>query len=180
MFCDVRTRGCSFCQSILTEMKAYISTYGLDWNMCLCQRLSQKNNSSLFIDVFMSHTCSVHGEIRIFNLHWLLERVIKSPFITCELCYDFMILHRPRLADNWQGRHNRAMMVLGDMGVEKQERTYLYSKVHMANMGAIWGREDPGGPHVGPMNFAIWVVVKGLSVVAVTLAVIIFTLPYLW
>ena len=30
------------------------------------------------------------------------------------------------------------------------------SKVHGANMGTIWGRQDPGGPHVGPMNFAIW------------------------
>ena len=29
------------------------------------------------------------------------------------------------------------------------------SKVHVANMGPIWGRQDPGGPHVGPMNFAI-------------------------
>ena len=24
-------------------------------------------------------------------------------------------------------------------------------------MGPIWGRQDPGGPHVGPMNYAIWV-----------------------
>ena len=30
------------------------------------------------------------------------------------------------------------------------------SKVHGANMGAIWGRHDPGGPYVDPMNFAIW------------------------
>ena len=30
------------------------------------------------------------------------------------------------------------------------------SKVHGANMGPIWGRQAPGGPHVGPMNFAIW------------------------
>ena len=29
------------------------------------------------------------------------------------------------------------------------------SKVHGANMGPIWGRQDPGGPHVRPMNFAI-------------------------
>ena len=29
------------------------------------------------------------------------------------------------------------------------------SKVHEANMGPIWGRQDPGGPHGGPMNFAI-------------------------
>ena len=39
-------------------------------------------------------------------------------------------------------------------------RKYPDSKVHGANMGPIWGRQDPGGPHVGPMNFAIWV---GLS-----------------
>ena len=24
-------------------------------------------------------------------------------------------------------------------------------------MGPIWGREEPGGPHVGPIKFAIWV-----------------------
>ena len=30
------------------------------------------------------------------------------------------------------------------------------SKVHRANMGPIWSRQDPGGPHVGPMNFVIW------------------------
>ena len=30
------------------------------------------------------------------------------------------------------------------------------SKVHGANMGPIWGRLDPGGPHVGPMNLAVW------------------------
>ena len=31
-----------------------------------------------------------------------------------------------------------------------------YSKVHGDNMGPIWGRQNPDGPHVGPMNFAIW------------------------
>ena len=30
------------------------------------------------------------------------------------------------------------------------------SKVHAANMGPNWGRQDPGGPHGGPMNFATW------------------------
>ena len=34
---------------------------------------------------------------------------------------------------------------------------YPYNKVHGTIMGPIWGRQDPGGPHVGPMNFAIWV-----------------------
>ena len=30
------------------------------------------------------------------------------------------------------------------------------SKVHGAHMGPIWGQQDPSGPHVGPMNLAIW------------------------
>ena len=29
------------------------------------------------------------------------------------------------------------------------------SKVHGANMGPIWGQQDPGGPHVDPTNFVI-------------------------
>ena len=29
------------------------------------------------------------------------------------------------------------------------------SKVHGANMGPIWGRQDPGGPYVGPMNLVV-------------------------
>ena len=36
-----------------------------------------------------------------------------------------------------------------------QERTIPDSKVHGAYMGPIWGRQDPGGPHEGPMHFAI-------------------------
>ena len=30
------------------------------------------------------------------------------------------------------------------------------SKVHGVNMGPIWGQQDPGGSHVGPLNFVIW------------------------
>ena len=43
---------------------------------------------------------------------------------------------------------------------------YFYpdSNVHGANMGPIWGRQDPGGPHVGPMNFAVWVYIATLTV----------------
>ena len=30
------------------------------------------------------------------------------------------------------------------------------SKVHVANMGPTWDRQDPSGPHVGPVKIAIW------------------------
>ena len=38
-------------------------------------------------------------------------------------------------------------------------RQFPDSKVHGAIMGPIWGRQGPGEPHVGPMNFAIWIVI---------------------
>ena len=41
------------------------------------------------------------------------------------------------------------------------------SKVHGANMGPIWGQQDPGGPRVGPMNFAIWAIVQEFSLHAI-------------
>ena len=49
-------------------------------------------------------------------------------------------------------------------GVDKEKRFPVFesvinipdSKVHGTNMGPIWGRQVPGGPHFGPMNFAIW------------------------
>ena len=34
---------------------------------------------------------------------------------------------------------------------------YPDSKVHGANMVPIWDQQDPGGPRVGPIYFAIWV-----------------------
>ena len=33
------------------------------------------------------------------------------------------------------------------------------SKVRGVTMGPIWDQQDPGGPHVGPMNFVIWDVI---------------------
>ena len=37
----------------------------------------------------------------------------------------------------------------------------LDSKVHGTNMGPIWGRQDPGGPHVVPMNLLSGGAVQG-------------------
>ena len=36
------------------------------------------------------------------------------------------------------------------------------STVHGANMGPTWELSPPGGPHVGVMNLAIWVVYDAL------------------
>ena len=61
----------------------------------------------------------------------------------------------------------------GSHFVQSQNTNYFHSndsnkpfpdsKVHGANMGSIWGRQDPDGPHVGPMNLAIWVDKKNMT-----------------
>ena len=38
------------------------------------------------------------------------------------------------------------------------------SKIYGANMGPTWGRQDRSGPHVGPMNFALNIVLKTIPV----------------
>ena len=57
------------------------------------------------------------------------------------------------------------------------------SKVHGANMGPIWDRQGPGGPHVGPMNFAIWdslprITSKWINILKVPIYVL--CVPYLY
>ena len=49
--------------------------------------------------------------------------------------------------------HEASFLIAGPLFGE----TIPDSKVHGANMGPIWGQQDPGGPHDDPMNFAIWV-----------------------
>ena len=42
------------------------------------------------------------------------------------------------------------------LSTPKYTYTIPDSKVHGANMGPIWGQQDPGGHHVGRMNVDIW------------------------
>ena len=39
-----------------------------------------------------------------------------------------------------------------------KKQNYPDSKVHGANMGPTWVLSAPDGPHVGPMNLAIWII----------------------
>ena len=58
---------------------------------------------------------------------------------------------------------------------------YPDSKVHGASMGPIWGWQDPGGPHVGPMNLAIWVYISDRNGWCITkLTLLELRLQYYW
>ena len=51
------------------------------------------------------------------------------------------------------------MFSTGNVSLIHGKATFPDKKVHGANMGPIWGRQvlsAPDGPHVGPINFAIW------------------------
>ena len=52
----------------------------------------------------------------------------------------------------WNGKQGKWLHVM-----VRSFETYPDSKVHGTNMGPTWGRQDPGGPHMGHVNFAIWV-----------------------
>ena len=68
-------------------------------------------------------------------------------------------------------------------------RVYCYhwqtrpdSKVHGANIGPIWDRQDPDGPHVGPMNFAMWdsIYVDIIGLCDLVTYLIPFSFPLRW
>ena len=87
-------------------------------------------------------------------------------FLNCSLA-----MGRRHLLTNWAERRYDEKACLLDT-----EFVYPDSKVHGDNMWPIWGRQDPGGPHVGPMNFAIWVDWQNVSVYTLDRPVYI----YLW
>ena len=51
---------------------------------------------------------------------------------------------------------NKSCYVTDIEWLSLQKRTVPDIKVHGDNMEPTWGRQDPGGPHVGPMSLAIW------------------------
>ena len=70
-------------------------------------------------------------------------------------------MYRGRRSDHWPSIHcttnivSSLPVVVLDISPD--------SKVRGANTGPIWGRQGPGGPHVSPMNFGIWVFVQSFK-----------------
>ena len=55
-----------------------------------------------------------------------------------------------------QGQGHYTKFVYSVISCFQNHKNNPDGKVHGANMGPIWGQQDPCGPHVDPMNFAIW------------------------
>ena len=73
----------------------------------------------------------------------------RSYHITCEGRQDIKVIVQTFF-------HKQDDVMIRGRFLHYQCFTSPDRKFHGANMGPIWGRQDPGGRHVGHMNFAIW------------------------
>ena len=80
----------------------------------------------------------VESKSESFGSNWFYTYTYRASGIAC-----------PFVAKSWGKLH-------GNLPIPASTQHIPDNKVHGANMGPIWGRQDPGGPHVGPMNFAKW------------------------
>ena len=60
------------------------------------------------------------------------------------------------LHNRWTDSSNLKIYSWCKIGLRIAYLSYADNKVHGVNMRPISGRQDSGGPHVGPMKFAIW------------------------
>ena len=93
-----------------------------------------------------SHQCSYHNDLRIglfvgyFLMGWVLIRAgVYCPHLWAQLVYS---------------GYYYSDLIPASISVQLVP-ILPDNKVHMANMGPTWVLSAPGGPHVGPMNFAI-------------------------
>ena len=104
-----------------------------------------------------------HGSfMNIWNTYLCLLFDIKcSVFVTQvdmqDMCYDIRIYSCQQsicIEFNWMQAFYKIYIMSDDdlvtLGANQD------NKVHGANMGPTWVLSAPDGPHVGPMNLAIW------------------------
>ena len=81
------------------------------------------------------------------TMNWAQEKLITS-WNQCK--HVFLVRYTTssvKLETFWRTSLTKNILILYEI---------TPNKVHGANMGPIWSRQDPDGPLVGCMNFAIW------------------------
>ena len=110
------------------------------WPSCLSASLGHielNHRVSLVVFTGSSSVIQYSDWSHVFSMKNGMQRIIGPLFNSTQYALQHWFTGVSRFLHNWQNCPD--------------------SKVHGANMGPIWGRQDPGGPHVGPVNFAIWV-----------------------
>ena len=128
------------------------SLYRNTWTQCLVENISHS---------------MPHKWMKVYLLIWPLQDqdvavvlIVSSQTHFRDGCMEHFLLVKSADTDPKQSlnyTHFCAKLGYGYYGWSVWSINYPDSKVLGANVGPIWGRQDPGGPHVGPMNFAIYI-----------------------
>ena len=129
-----------------------IFSYAFSWMKSFVLWL--KFHWSLFLKTELTRSQQWFGE-------WLGAEEATSHYLNKCLPVSLMLICGTRGDElTWWGWRTNAGTKFGS-GIRSAQicevSTSLIARFMGANMGPIWGRQDPGGPHVGPMNLAIWV-----------------------
>ena len=112
------------------------------------------------------------------SISWLIRFIADNTFITMKITFNTLywwlkitLYTGTTQKISWSTQFSysgKVIWTLKNMELDfldaacsgSQGSSYPDSKVYGANMGPTWGRQDPGGPHVAPINLAIRVLVN--------------------
>ena len=106
--------------------------------------------------LMFSLICALNKRLSKQSWGWWFDTPSRSLWRHCnDMCSRcFGTIPKYNMRSSWHGNDFHISSPLWEN--HRSQVDNPASKVHGANMGPIWGRYDPGGPHVDPMNFAIW------------------------
>ena len=107
----------------------YIWSRELWWGCMIKCRNPGNYRNNIMLKAIWSHVATMSSWINVYSLHPIC-------------CGEAERLFRGMIG----------FMASVASYVIQQHKISPDSKVHEAYMGPTWGRQDPGGPHVGPMN----------------------------
>ena len=98
----------------------------------------------------------------VFSRDFRLDISHFEPVSSCRERDDESYFLSPSVVDQPFLKKMRRCEVVADFNVPLLEvwiqlHDFTDNKVHGANLGPTCDRQGPSGPHVGPMNLAIWV-----------------------
>ena len=100
---------------------------------------------------------------RVHHLHrYMHVHAYGSPLEVQHHSYPCLLQSRPSCeVTSGQDWHRKVKMFIRLLD-RRVQRIWQNPnrKVHGVNMRPIWDWQGPGGPHVDPMNLAIWVIIK--------------------
>ena len=110
---------------------------------------SVKTSKMMTLCIHRLDTTQVHEKDTMFFIIFRTANICDCVQFTQCLCVEKTMMTKYFFVD--------VTIPVNTHGVSVINITYPDNKVHEANMGPTWVLSAPDGPHVVPMNLAIWV-----------------------